>query len=558
MPTVTFEPEDLYRLLGFRLPLERLEQLLPLIKCEVKEASPEMVSVEVTADRPDLFSAEGIARLLKGFLGKAEGSPKYRVAKSRVKVKVSRMVRRVRPRIVCAVVRGVSFTESSIAQLMQLQEKLHETLCRRRSKASIGIYDLDKVKPPITYTALKPEKIRFTPLEESKPLSAEEILTQTSKGLEYAHLLRGLPRYPLLVDREGQVLSMPPIINSEETKVTVETRNLFIDATGFNPELLEEAVSVLVSSLAERGAKVEAVQVEYEGGGKVWTCQLKPRKMTVNPAEVNRLLGFNLPSGRMAKLLRRMRFDVEASNGRLKVSIPPFRSDILHPVDLAEEVAIAYGYHRIKPEPLRLPTVGSLLPASQASRRIRSLIAGYGFQETASYLLSSRETQFERMGVKSGEAVELANPTSQEYSIVRVWLLPCLLEFLSKNVHVDYPQKVFELGDVVLPDVEAETATRVETRLAAAICNFKVSYEDVQALAYSLLEQLGVEGWRVEAFEHPSFLPGRTARLLLGEVEIGLLGEIHPAVLEAFRLVNPVAAMELNLSKIFPETFKGK
>ncbi len=555
MPTLTLEYGDLCSLLGTEIPMERLEELLPLIKCEVKEVAGESLTVEVTADRPDLFSVEGIARTLKGFLAKRRGLPKYKISKGRVKVRVTRKVRGIRPYIACAVVRNVRFTDASIAQLMQLQEKLHETLCRRRKKASIGIYDLDSVKPPITYTALKPEEIRFTPLEESKPMTAKEILTQTPKGVEYAHLLEGLPRYPLLVDSEGQVLSMPPIINSEETKVTVETRNLFIDATGLAPEVLEEAVSIIASNLGERQARIEAVQVEYEGGSKTWTCTLKPRRMTVESTLVNSLLGFNLTDRQIADFLQRMRFGAKVkSKGKIEVLIPPFRCDILHPVDLAEEVAIGFGYHRIKPEPLRVPTVGAELPRSKTARKLRDLMAGYGFQEVASYILSNRETQLAKMGLPvEGEMVELANPTTAEYTVARIWILPCLLEFLSRNIHVDYPQKVFELGDVIIPDAEAETATRVEVRLAAAVCASKVSYEDVQAVVYSLLAQLGFSSWEVEPLEHASFIPGRAARLMVGGLEAGILGEIHPAVLEAFQLVNPVAAFELNLSNLLPE-----
>ncbi len=557
MPTLTLEYEDLCSLLGVKIPLKKLENLLGLIKCQVEKTENGNITVEVTADRPDLLSVEGVARTLRGFLGRQKGGPTYKIGKSKVKVKVSRKVKAVRPHIACAVVSGVKFTSASIAQLMQLQEKLHETLCRRRRKASIGVYDIDKVKPPIAYTALKPEEIAFTPLEEARQMSASEILSENPKGVEYRHLLEGLPRYPLLVDSRGQVLSMPPIVNSEETKVTLETRNLFIDVTGFNPEVLEEAVSIIASSLAERKARIEAVPVEYEGGKRLWTCTMKPRKMTVEASAINSLLGFNLPARRLAEILERMGFQTKVKGGKLEASIPAYRCDILHPVDLAEDVAIGFNYDLIKPEPLKVPTTGKLLSSTKVRRKIRDLMAGFGFQEVASYILSSREAQTVRMRLEGGvRLVELANPTSSEYTVIRCWVIPSLLEFLSRNIHVEYPQRVFELGDVVLPDLKAETATKVECRLAAAITDFKVSYEDVQAAAYSLLRQLGFKDWKVKPAEHPSFIPGRAALLEANGVETVLLGEIHPQILESLQLPNPVAAMEVNLTSLLPEAFQ--
>jgi phenylalanyl-tRNA synthetase beta chain len=555
MPTLEVNYEDLCSLLGKRVPADELEYVLPLIKCEVKSFLNGVFTLEVTADRPDMFSVEGVARILRGFLKLEAGCPKYLVKRGKVGVKVSRKVKTVRPYIACCVVRNVKLTDESVAQLMQLQEKLHETLCRRRSKGSIGIYDLDTVKPPITYTALKPGEIRFTPLDETQPMTAKEILTKTAKGMEYAHLLAGKLRYPLLLDSRGQVLSMPPIVNSEETRVTVETRNLFIDTTGMNPETVEDAVNIIASSLAERGGKVEAVLVEYPEGRKVWTGTLKPSTLTLNPSMVSEILGLNLKLTDVCSFLKRMRFNVKVKSGRLHVEIPSYRCDILHPVDLAEEVAIGFGYDKIKPDQPKVTSTGKELESTIFKRKIRDLMVGFGFQEIVSYILSSKELQAEKMLLGETEFMELANPLTSEYAVARVWLLPCLLEFLSRNlsrnVHVDHPQKIFECGDVILVDREAETGTRVEGRIAAAISDFKVSYEDIQAVAYSLLNQLKIGEWKVERLDHPSFIKGRAAKIVLedGE-ELGFLGEVNPQVLEAFSLVNPTVSLEFKLKPL--------
>jgi phenylalanyl-tRNA synthetase beta chain len=284
---------------------------------------------------------------------------------------------------------------------------------------------------------------------------------------------------------------------------------------------------------------------------------MKPRKMTVEASTINSLLGFNLPARRLAEILARMGFQTKVKGGKLEASIPAYRCDILHPVDLAEDVAIGFNYDLIKPEPLKVPTTGKLLSSTKVRRKIRDLMMGFGFQEVASYILSSREAQTVRMRLEGGVSlVELANPTTSEYTVIRCWVIPSLLEFLSRNVHVEYPQRVFELGDVVLPDLKAETATKVECRLAAAVTDFKVSYEDVQAAAYSLLRQLGFKDWKVKPADHPSFIPGRAALLETNGVETVLLGEIHPQILESLQLPNPVAAMEVNLTRLLPEAFQ--
>ncbi|WP_309493494.1 phenylalanine--tRNA ligase subunit beta [Candidatus Hecatella orcuttiae] len=554
MPTVTLEKKDFYRLLGRKLSRSELEEWLPRIKCEVKNMEGEEFTVEVNADRPDMLSAEGIARALKGFLGIQTGYRPYSAKPSGVSVKVSDSVKKIRPYIACAVVRGLRMTDSTIAQLMRLQDKLDENLCRRRRKASIGVYDLDKVKPPITYTALEPQKIKFTPLEGAQPLTAREILSQTPQGLEYAHLLEGLTRFPLLVDSEGQVLSMPPIVNSEETKVTPSTRNLFIDTTSTSPQVAEKAVNILAASLWERGGRIERVQVNYPRR-RIRTPRLEAAKLRLSLAYVNEVSGLNLSLREACRLAERMRLGAKATGkGEMEVLIPPYRCDVLHPIDIVEDIIIGYGYHRVGPQLPPTSTLGRELPRSVAARKLRDLMVGFGFQEVASYLLTSRENQLTKMGLEEGELVELANPMTAEFSQLRLWLLPSLMEFLSHNTHVDYPQRVFELGTTVKPDPQTDNSVKEEWKLAAAVCNYKVSYEEIQALAFEFLRLVKVENWEIRRLNHPSFIPGRAAGLRLdGKEDFAVLGEIHPQVLENFSLPNPVVALEINLSQLFPE-----
>ncbi len=549
MPTITMRYEDLSEVRGRKIPLKELEETLPLIKCEVKSVLNGQITVEVNADRPDMFSTEGVARTLKGFLEIETGCPKYRVKKSKVQIFVTNKVKNIRPFVVGAIIKNVKLDEEPFLQLLQLQEKLHETLGRKREKVAIGIHNFDVVKPPITYTALEPEKIRFVPLDGDRPMTAKEILEETVQGRKYGWIMENLPRYPLLVDSEGLVLSMPPIINGEATKVTVDTKNLFIDITGLNEQAVNQTLNILTTNIVERSGTIQSVKVIYPKKS-VWTVKLTPKKVKLDVDYFNEISGLNLDIKTTVRLAKKARFEAKAVKKKIYLTIPPYRCDILHPIDLVEDLIIAYGYNRIEPELPKTLTYGRELPKTKFTRKVRELMVGFGFQEITSYVLTSLETQVYRMDLEEkDDIVELLNPKTSEFSVVRRWLLPELLNFLSHNTHVDYPQKIFECGEVVVLDEEAETKTRNELRVAAVISDYRASYESIQSIIYMLLKNLKIKEWETIPKEHPSFLHGRTASIKIEGEEVAILGEIHPKILENFEIPNPTVAFELNLTK---------
>jgi len=532
MPVVTFDFRDLKRLLGKEVEEATLLRCLDSLGMET-QIKGEEVRIEVPHNRPDLLSPEGISRVLKGVLGIQTGLPRYRLAAPRVQLKLEKLVAGVRPIIRAGVVRRVKLDEISLVSLMQFQEKLHETYCRKRKKASIGVYDLDKIHPPIYYRAVDPEEVKFVPLGMSEELSLREILRRHPKGIEYGHLLEGEKKFPLLVDSKGTVLSMPPIVNSEDTKVTVETRNLFIDVTGLDERTVTNCLKILMCAMAERGFKLEAVRLP-EG-----SCpDLSPKKMRIDLDGACQYIGIKLTRREIGKIFRRMRFELV----RETVLIPAHRVDIMHEVDLIEELAIGYGYERLEPTPPKVATIGETHELEKLSRKVRQLMIGLGFTEVMNYTLTNPRVNFELMGVK-GEAVEIANPISEEYTILRTWLLPSLLSTCQKNKLYGLPQKFFEIGDVVLPEVKGETA-RTLRKVAAVYVGG--NFTQMKAVAESLVKELSL---KVEAREgeHPSFIEGRVLKYFRGTEEVGLVGEIHPSVLLNFELGYPVAAMEFTL-----------
>ena len=553
MPTVEFSLRDLRELLGRELSIDELEEAVLYVKGELEGFDGDEVKLDIKdTNRPDLWSVEGIARELRGHLGLEKGLPEIEAEPSGVSLVIDAKVEEVRPRAIGAVVRGVSLDDSSIRQLIQLQEKIHLTYGRNRRSVAIGVYDYDRLTPPIRYTTVAPDGISFVPLDMEEELTPGEILEKHPKGREYGHLIKDHPEYPLMIDSAGNVLSIPPIINSSYTgKVTPETKNLFIELTGFEVGRLSPALNVLVAALHDRGGSIKTVRVEYPDR-VITTPDLAPGEFTLSVDYALRTLGLELSQGEMAELLGRARYSARVKGSNISLLYPPYRDDILHMRDVVEDIAIAYGLNNMSPEVPRIPTIGGVLPLEEFSDVIREVMIGLGYQEVLTFSLTSKEKLFDKMRLKEHEACEIANPVSINWSALRTWLLPSLMEFLASNRHADYPQRVFEVGDVVVPDDEAETRARNVRRLACVLIHRRAGYEEASSVLDALLSTLGVD-FRLKAGEHPSFIPGRTARVLLGEKEIGFIGEIHPGVLNNWGLRMPAAAFELEVTPLLPQ-----
>ncbi len=556
MPTLNFSYKDLCQLIGKKIERSELEELILLNKGEVEDWQDDEMVVEVSSDRIDLLSVEGIARALKGFLEIEIGIPKYEVQKSNVKLIVEAAVNQVRPYIVSGIVENVELTDTSVAQLMQLQEKLHNTHCRARRKASIGVHDLDKVKPPFTYTAKKPEDIYFIPLQETKAMDGDEILRKVKKGIQYADIISSSPVYPLLIDSEETVLSLPPIINSVDSAVDPGTKNLFFDITCLDEQIARTALNVLVCNICERRGTIKTVEVSYANGRTEILPNLTPQKNLLRLDFTNQILGLNLKLSELMHLIMKMRMDASKKDeNAIEISVPPFRSHILHEIDLVEDISVAFGYNKFEPALPRVTTIGKELGKSIFTRKIRELMAGFEFQEISNYIMTSKEELFTKMNMNEIEIVEIANPVSMTFSVLRNSLMPAMLKFLQNNLHALYPQKCFETGDVVIVDKKAQTKTKRFRSLCAAISAYSISFENIQAVLFSLLHNLGIENIELTPIKFESFIEGRLAEVHVDGKNIGVIGEIAIPVLKNFTLENPVALFEIDLDQLYSIIF---
>jgi len=536
MPTIVYDKRELKKLIGKDLSDEKLKQIIESIKPSVESITKDEIEIEHTPDRPDLFSVEGLARAIRLFLGLKP--KKMKIKKARLTVKSEKVS--IRPYIACAIVRNINLTNSFILSLMKTQEVLNETFGRKRKKVAIGIHDFDKIKPPIVYRPASREE-KFQPLGESKEMSLIETLFNTEKGQKYKDIIINARKFPVFSDSLG-IFSFPPILNSERTKVTEKTRNIFIDITGTDRRAVTQTLNLLIYDFVEHGATIEAVKIKSSKELRI-TPEINWRSIQISIEEANKLLGLNITEEKAKKLLKKMGYKVIDR----EVLIPPYRVDILHPVDIYEDLAIAYGYENIKPELPNIFTKGEFHSIEALSDKIRNLMVGFGFTELMRPVLTNETKQFRKMNIEEHETIKVVNPVSSEYTQLRVWLIPSLLEVLSKNTHVSYPQKVFEIGDVVIPDKKEETKSKTVRHLSAAIASTDASYALIKGIVEKLLKYLGYNDVKMAPLEHKSFIKGRCSKVLIKGKQVGFLGEIHPLVLENWKIEMPVAAFEIEL-----------
>ncbi len=544
MPVISVNLADLQEMLGRKVTIKELQERLPMMGTSWEGPQEDGFALEVFPNRPDLMSTEGLARAYASFTGDKPGLRDYRVKESNYIAVVDRKVEEVRPWFVCAVVKGVEFDDALIRSIIQLQEKLHITHGRKRRKVAIGLHNLKPVQFPVTYTTKSPE-FRFRPLGERYEKDLKWMLTEMPKGIEYAWTLEGAKEYPMILDAKDMVLSMPPIINGEYTRIDEATRDLFIDITGTDLKAITEALNIICTTFADRGAEVYKVTVKYHDKTQT-TPDLSPKSWKLSNLYVNQTLGLKISPQETAVLLAKMGHGSESFGDDIKVAVPCYRTDIMHPIDLVEDVAIAYGYDKVIPNIPPIHSVAGEDSLEIFSRNLRNFMVGYGYMEVVTFMLSSLDKLFAKMSLPDESLAEVENPKMEGYNVLRNRLLPSLMEVLSVNKHHPYPQILYEVDDIVLLDSSTDIGARSTRRLAIVQCYARANFSDIKATLLSLLENLEVKV-EIEASGWDCFIEGRRFVARVDGKPLCWAGEIRPEALEAWQLEMPVAALELDV-----------
>lgn len=568
MPTIDISIEDISRLMGLddKLSVEELDEKVSFAIAEV-DSEPEgpdenghtKVAIDVkTSNRPDLWSAEGIARLVRGQLNQP-GLPDISAEPSGFEINVDKSVEESRPYIAAAIVRGLDLDDFLIKQIIQIQDKVDFSFGRRRKRSSIGIYNISMIESPISYTTVD-RKYKFIPLQFEEEMTVDEIFDQHPTGLKYAHILNEYENVPMLIDSKDRTLSMPPIINSNDVgRVTVDSTDVLVETTGTNRDAVLVALDCVVQALRDRGGKVESVKINYPNKYPVKseiTPQQELVEMEINPETINTYLGTDFSNEEIIELLRTRRNEAEDKGDTILVKAPPWRKDILHWVDISEDIAMAADYNQLEPTTVDVVTAGKVDPSSEDENMIREIFVGMQLIEVMNYTLTDPDilsTKIDRtVDQMMVNSVKISNPITATFSIIRSSLLPVLISFESKNTHIDYPHRLFEVGELVEKEGDRViTKTHASVLLAGA----NETYETILSVLDALLRLLDLD-YQLEKIEEGLFIPGRRAKIIVEGNEIGHLGEIHPRIITNFGIEVPMAGLEIDLTKVPTLRFK--
>jgi phenylalanyl-tRNA synthetase beta chain len=567
MPKIEVNEKLFFSLLGETADERKLEEILPTAKAELDEweksdtdAENRTIKIELNdTNRPDLWSTAGLARQLK--IHRTGIKPSYdffirkdiprKISSKTYVVEVEKEVECVRPFLAGFVARGMAITDPMLRDMIQTQEKLAWNFGRKRRTISIGLYRPSIIEWPVRYKGVDPDSVSFVPLQETRTMTLRSILSEHPKGREYAFILEKEPVHPLLTDARGRVLSYPPIINSADLgAVVVGDTELFIEVTGSDYPSVTLASSIMACDLSDLGFTIENVEVRYPydtpfGRSVVFPYYFQ-EKVAVQPELVRKLLGLEISAEEAVSAIRQMGSDAKVEDSRIVVVPPEYRNDFLHPVDIVEDVLIGKGMDKFPPEKPKDFTIGRLSSIEHFSRKAKSILVGLGYQEMIYNYLGSRRDFIERMRIREDLVVKISNPMSENFEYVRNSPLPGLLGTEMVSAKAPFPHRTFEIGKVAVKSEDENYGVSTRQYLGFLSSHTGADYNEAASHTSTLLYYLGRD-YSVRETSDPRFIQGRQAALFWGEKKVGIFGEVHPAVLDAFGITMPTVAGEMDL-----------
>ncbi len=527
---------------------EAIEKMITDMGTPVEYINDEEIAIEVFPNRPDLLSLQNFARAINQYKGK-EGIAEFKLHKpeKNYEVVIEKSVKKVRPHTVCCIVKGMKFDDEKIKEVIDIQEKLHNSIGRKRKKLAIGIYPLEEIKLPITFKAEDPTKFKFKPLEFPRSITGRQILGQHPAGREYGDLLKGESVFPIFVDANKEILSMPPIINSDKTgRISESTKDVFIECSGHNLHYLKKTMAIIVSAFYEMGGKVYAMNVKDKTDGNMVSPDMAPQMMEFKIDDINKTLGTEFSEKQIKSKLEKMGIGFDKKKAKSYALIPAYRTDILHPIDLSEEVAIAHGYDNFEPVIPEISTIAEEDPRARQKRIMSEVLAGLGLLETSSFHLQTKKN-IKKIHFEYNDFIELED-SKTERDVLRIDMLTNLMQILSENSDAAYPQKIFEIGRVFAKDTEglSETGIAESEKLACVLTDESITFTEAKQILDYLFKMIDVKYEIENTEEHPGFVKGRCGKIIVDSQPIGYIGEIAPRVLKNWKLKFPAVAFELD------------
>ncbi len=563
MPKIEVNKKRLYNLIEKDFTEEELIDILTGAKAELDEVLPEhgILKIELNdTNRPDLWSTAGLARQIKSFIKSTNNNYNFfsdngntsntMDSENRI-VKVNPSIKNIRPFITAFVAEGKNIDEQLLIDIIQSQEKLCWNFGQKRKSIAMGIYRTDLIDYPINYQAADPDKTSFIPLGMEKNMTLNEILKEHPKGIEFSSILTDFKAYPFLTDKKGDVLSFPPVINSAHLgAVKVGDNSLFIELTGTDLDSLLLACSITACDFADLGFTIKPVKIEYpyetKYGKEITTPYYFQKDIFVDINFANKLLGISLTMDEGTDALNKIGLKAVIENDSIKVTTPVFRNDFLHPVDIVEEIMIAKGMDSFSPVMPEDYTIGRLSKAEEFSRTVREIMVGLGFQEMIYNYLGSKKDFQEKMNIPDEGFIEILNPMTENYCLVRKSIIPNLLHSESISGNAVYPHNIFEIGKIAYKDVNDNYGSKTRNFVGFLCSDREAGFNDINSIISALFYYLGLE-YSLEEIEDSRFIKGRTGQIFYNNKSVGIMGEIHPEVLENWGIQTPCACVEIDL-----------
>lgn len=562
MPKIETSGKLFFGLLGKKLTDAQMEEIFPVAKAELDGHEGDTIKIELNdTNRPDLWSAAGIARQLKSYWGTEH--PLYDFFSTKEEtfdsegrtLVIDRSAAAVRPYSIGFAVTGHTVSEEDLVALIQSQEKLCFNFGRKRKTIAMGIYRSDLIKYPVHYEGADPDKTSFVPLGMERNMTLRQMCSEHPKGKEYGYIVSDKPVFPYLHDDDGEALSFPPVINSNRIgAVQAGDENLFVEFSGPNLKDLLLASSIMACDMADLGFTILPVKVvfpeETEFGTELTVPYYFQEPVSCPMSLVRKTLGEDLSGKQAVEALKKMGIFAIESDDTLYATVPEYRNDFLHPADLVEDVMIGYGLDNFAPEMPGDFTVGRISPIEEFSRKIKDIMVGLGFQEMMYNYLGSAREYVDNMHVDGKSYIHIANPMSENFEMVRPSIIPSLLESESVSGHSPFPHNIFEIGKVAYLCPEDNSGTITRNNLGFLASNSVMGFNEVSSYVNTLMYFIRKEYSLAPLEADPRFIEGRCAKVVVGGKEVGLFGEIHPAVLESWGCQMPAIACEMDLDSL--------